>query len=87
MGEHFGLQGVAVSGAGLQPRVPLRTASPEAGRSLVAAGLGVSIQPDMTYRPWSLEGDIIEARPIADLSQTLDAGLAWRRGTASVVAA
>ncbi|MNW07412.1 hypothetical protein D3C71_2040110 [compost metagenome] len=44
--------------------------------------MGVSIQPDMTYRPWSLEGDIIEARPIADLNQTLDVGLAWRRGTA-----
>ena len=70
------------AGAGLQPRVTLRTASTEAVRSLVAAGLGVSIQPDMTYRPWSLEGDIIEARPIADLSQTLDVGLAWRRGTA-----
>ena len=40
----------------------------EAVRSLVAAGLGLSIQPDMTYRPWSLEGDIIEARPLADLS-------------------
>ncbi|SDY87830.1 LysR family transcriptional regulator [Pseudomonas sp. NFIX28] len=70
------------SGAGLQPRITLRTASTEAVRSLVAAGLGVSIQPDMTYRPWSLEGDIIEARPIADLNQTLDVGLAWRRGTA-----
>ncbi len=69
------------TGAGLQPRVTLRTASTEAVRSLVAAGLGVSIQPDMTYRPWSLEGDIIEARPIADLSQTLDVGLAWRRGS------
>ncbi|MCW1245841.1 LysR family transcriptional regulator [Pseudomonas sp. SAICEU22] len=69
-------------GAGLQPQVTLRTASTEAVRSLVAAGLGVSIQPDMTYRPWSLEGDIIEARPIADLNQTLDIGLAWRRGTA-----
>lgn len=70
------------SRAGLQPKVTLRTASTEAVRSLVAAGLGVSIQPDMTYRPWSLEGDIIEARPIADLTQTLDVGLAWRRGTA-----
>jgi DNA-binding transcriptional LysR family regulator len=69
-------------GAGLQPQITLRTASTEAVRSLVAAGLGVSIQPDMTYRPWSLEGDIIEARPIADLNQTLDVGLAWRRGTA-----
>ena len=68
--------------ASLQPRITLRTASTEAVRSLVAAGLGVSIQPDMTYRPWSLEGDIIEARTIADLSQTLDVGLAWRRGTA-----
>ncbi|WP_194789326.1 LysR family transcriptional regulator [Pseudomonas sp. UFMG81] len=68
--------------AGLQAQVSLRTASTEAVRSLVAAGLGVSIQPDMTYRPWSLEGDIIEARPLADLHQTLDVGLAWRRGTA-----
>jgi DNA-binding transcriptional LysR family regulator len=67
------------SAASLQPRITLRSASTEAVRSLVAAGLGVSIQPDMTYRPWSLEGDIIEARPIADLSQTLDVGLAWRR--------
>ncbi|MCU1721398.1 LysR family transcriptional regulator [Pseudomonas sp. 5P_5.1_Bac1] len=70
------------AGAGLQARISLRTASTEAVRSLVAAGLGVSIQPDMTYRPWSLEGDIIEARPLADLNQTLDIGLAWRRGTA-----
>ncbi|EXF94819.1 LysR family transcriptional regulator [Pseudomonas fluorescens HK44] len=70
------------SAASLQPRITLRTASTEAVRSLVAAGLGVSIQPDMTYRPWSLEGDIIEARAIADLSHTLDVGLAWRRGTA-----
>lgn len=70
------------SRANLTPQVTLRTASVEAVRSLVAAGLGVSVQPDMTYRPWSLEGDIIEARPIADLSATLDVGLAWRRGTA-----
>ncbi|KRW58822.1 LysR family transcriptional regulator [Pseudomonas sp. TTU2014-080ASC] len=68
--------------AGLSPQVSLRTASVEAVRSLVAAGLGISIQPDMTYRPWSLEGDIIEARPIVDLGATLDVGLAWRRGTA-----
>ncbi|WP_455922395.1 LysR family transcriptional regulator [Pseudomonas putida] len=68
--------------ASLTPRISLRTASTEAVRSLVAAGLGVSIQPDMTYRPWSLEGDIIEARPLADLPRTLDVGLAWRRGTA-----
>jgi DNA-binding transcriptional LysR family regulator len=68
--------------AGLTPNVTLRTASVEAVRSLVAAGLGISIQPDMTYRPWSLEGDIIEARPLVDLSETLDVGMVWRRGTA-----
>ena len=49
---------------------------------VLAAGLGLSIQADMTYRPWSLEGDIIEARPLVDLTRTLDVGLAWRRGTA-----
>ncbi|WP_286977754.1 LysR family transcriptional regulator [Pseudomonas sp.] len=70
------------SAAGLQPNITLRTGSTEAVRSLVAAGLGISIQPDMTYRPWSLEGDIIEARSVVDLTQTLDVGLAWRRGTA-----
>ena len=68
--------------AGLTPNVTLRTASVEAVRSLVAAGLGISIQPDMTYRPWSLEGDIIEARPLVDLSETLDVGMVWRRGSA-----
>lgn len=70
------------SAAGLQPNITLRTSSTEAVRSLVAAGLGISIQPDMTYRPWSLEGDILEARAVVDLTQTLDVGLAWRRGTA-----
>jgi len=69
----------------LTPRISLRTASVEAVRSLVAAGLGLSIQPDMTYRPWSLEGDIIEARPLADLNEPLEVGLAWRRGTARPV--
>ncbi|MFF7706902.1 LysR substrate-binding domain-containing protein [Pseudomonas sp. NPDC007930] len=68
--------------AGLAPTVALRSASTEAVRSLVAAGLGLALQPDMTYRPWSLEGDIIEARPLVDLTQTLDVGLAWRRGAA-----
>jgi DNA-binding transcriptional LysR family regulator len=42
--------------------------------------MGVALMPDMTYRPWSLEGDRVEARQIIDLSDTLDIGLAWRRG-------
>ncbi|MBD1553680.1 LysR substrate-binding domain-containing protein [Pseudomonas typographi] len=68
--------------AALHPHIALRSASTEAVRSLVAAGLGLALQPDMTYRPWSLEGDIIEARALVDLHQTLDVGLAWRRGSA-----
>lgn len=68
------------SRAGLTPNVTLNTASTEAVRSLVAAGLGVSLQADMTYRPWSLEGDIIEARALVDQIEPLDVGLAWRRG-------
>ncbi|MBZ9558027.1 MULTISPECIES: LysR family transcriptional regulator [unclassified Modicisalibacter] len=63
------------------PNITMRTSSTEAVRSLVAAGLGLSVQPDMTYRPWSLEGDIIEARSLHDLNDTLDVGLAWRRGS------
>ena len=32
------------------------TSSVEAVRSMVAAGMGVTILSDMVYRPWSLEG-------------------------------
>ena len=45
-------------------------------------GDGVSIQPDMAYRAWSLEGNMIEARKLDDLLEPLDIGLAWRRGSA-----
>jgi DNA-binding transcriptional LysR family regulator len=43
--------------AGVRPFVAIRTQSVEAARSLVATGAGVAILPDLTYRPWSLEGD------------------------------
>ena len=68
--------------AGLKPEIAMKTASTEAVRSLVAAGMGVSILPDMAYRAWSLEGNMIEARKLADLLEPLDIGLAWRRGSA-----
>ncbi|MGF1623647.1 MAG: LysR family transcriptional regulator [Alphaproteobacteria bacterium] len=63
------------------PRIVLRTSSVEAVRSLVATGAGVTILPDITYRPWSLEGDRIEARPLRDAIPPLDIGLVWRRGS------
>lgn len=70
------------SGSGERPQVSMRSASVEAVRSLVSAGMGLALMPDMTYRPWSVEGDRVEARRILDISETLDIGLAWRRGGA-----
>jgi DNA-binding transcriptional LysR family regulator len=62
-----------------RPNVVFRTSSVEAVRSLVATGAGVSILSDMVYRPWSLEGDRIEARTIQDTVPSMDVGLAWKR--------
>jgi DNA-binding transcriptional LysR family regulator len=67
---------------GLRPDVVLNTASVEAVRSLVATGAGVAVLPDMAFRPWSLEGDRLEARAFDDDFPTIDVGLAWRRGSA-----
>lgn len=64
------------------PRIVLRTSSVEAVRSLVATGAGLAIMPDITYRPWSLEGDRIEARDLSDPVPPLDIGIVWRRGSA-----
>lgn len=66
--------------SGVEPRVLIRTSSVEAVRSLVATGAGCSVLPDMLYRPWSLEGDRIEARALAQPLPHLEVGLAWRRG-------
>lgn len=65
---------------GVEPSVLIRTSSVEAVRSLVATGAGCSVLPDMLYRPWSLEGDRIEARPLARALPHLEVGLAWRKG-------
>jgi DNA-binding transcriptional LysR family regulator len=66
---------------GLKPPIAFRTRSVEAVRSLVATGAGVAILPELVYRPWSLEGDRIEARPIAEPLPTVEVGLVWRRGS------
>jgi DNA-binding transcriptional LysR family regulator len=44
--------------------------------------MGLTVLPDFVYRPWSLEADRIEARPLRDQIATLDIGLVWRRGLA-----
>ena len=63
------------------PPVAFRTRSVEAVRSLVATGAGVAVLPDLTYRPWSLEGDKIEARTLIDTVPAVEVATAWRRGS------
>jgi len=66
--------------AGVRPIVAVRTQSVEAARSLVATGAGVAVLPDLAYRPWSLEGDRIEARDLAEAIPPVEVAVAWRRG-------
>jgi molybdate transport repressor ModE-like protein len=65
----------------LRPTVAFRTRSVEAVRSLVATGAGVAVLPDLVYRPWSLEGDRIEARPMVEPLPPVRVGVVWRRGS------
>jgi DNA-binding transcriptional LysR family regulator len=62
-----------------RPNVVFQTSSVEAVRSMVAAGMGVTILSDMVYRPWSLEGQRLETRLLIDDIPTMDVGLAWAR--------
>lgn len=64
----------------LEPKTIFRTSSVEAVRSMVAGGMGITILSDLIYRPWSLEGQRIEARLIEDEVPSMDVGIAWRRG-------
>lgn len=66
--------------AGIEPNVFFETSSVEAVRSLVATGAALSIVPDALYRPWSLEGDRVEVRSLADACPTTDVGIVWRKG-------
>ena len=66
---------------GLRPTVAFRTRSVEAVRSLVATGAGIAVLPDLVYRPWSLEGDRIEARPMVEEWPPVRVGVVWRRGS------
>jgi molybdate transport repressor ModE-like protein len=63
---------------GLRPAVAFRTRSVEAVRSLVATGAGIAVLPDLVYRPWSLEGDRIEARPMVEQMPPVRVGVGCR---------
>ncbi|SDR41607.1 DNA-binding transcriptional regulator, LysR family [Rhizobiales bacterium GAS191] len=66
--------------SGLRPRTIFTTSSVEAVRSMVAAGMGVTVLSDMVYRPWSLEGQRIDTRSVVADIPTMDVGLAWDLG-------
>jgi DNA-binding transcriptional LysR family regulator len=66
---------------GQKPHVAFRTRSVEAVRSLVATGAGVSLLPDLVYRPWSLEGDRIEYRDVSGALPVVQVGIVWRKGS------
>lgn len=61
----------------VEPNIGFRTSTIEAVRGLVAHNFGVTILSDMVFRPWSLEGKRIEARPIVDTVPHMDAGMIW----------
>lgn len=63
------------------PRVAYRTSSMEGVRSLVGTGAGITLLPDLVYRPWSLEGDRVIAKRTRESLPTVDIGMAWRRLT------
>lgn len=65
----------------LKPRAILRTTSLEAVRSLVGAGAGIAVLPDFLYRPWALDAEPVDVRPVRDALPTVDVGLVWRRGS------
>jgi DNA-binding transcriptional LysR family regulator len=66
----------------LKPRIILRTSSLEAVRSLVGAGIGIAVLPDFLYRPWTLDAEHVDVRPLREDVATVDVGLVWRRGLA-----
>ncbi len=73
--------GKLLSALGARPHVAFRTRSVEAVRSLVATGAGVSLLPELVYRPWSLEGDRIESRDVSGSLPVVQVGIVWRKGS------
>jgi DNA-binding transcriptional LysR family regulator len=60
---------------GLTPHLLLETESMEAVRTFVGLGLGVAILSDLVFRPWTLDGRKIEARPITDVVPPMEIGI------------
>jgi DNA-binding transcriptional LysR family regulator len=69
-----------LSNNGFAPNIVLKTTSMEAVRGMVATGAAITILANLVYRPWSLDGDRVELRPLRENIPSLDLGLAWHRG-------
>lgn len=67
-------------GTSYRPNVIFSTSSVEAVRTMVAAGMGITILSDLIYRPWSLEGQRLETRDVVDEIPSMDVGVAWKKG-------
>lgn len=67
----------------LSPRVLFETSSVEAVRTMVAAGMGVTVLSDMVYRPWSLEGQRIETTDIEGGVPSMTVGVCWKANSAA----
>jgi DNA-binding transcriptional LysR family regulator len=65
--------------SGFVPNIIFQTSSIEAVRSMIAVGLGVTILSDMVYRPWSLEGDRINALTISGEVPEMEVGVCWHK--------
>ena len=48
--------------------------------TFVGLGLGVTILADLVFRPWTLEGRRIEARPITDVVPPMEIGIIRKPG-------
>ncbi len=65
---------------GKQPRCHLRTETVEAVRGYVAQGEGVTILSEILFRPWSLEGDRILSKPVAEAVPRMKIGFIGKKG-------
>lgn len=63
-----------------RPKVIFKTSCIEAIRTMVGAGMGVSILSDMIYRHWSLDGLRVETRETREELPTIDASILFPAG-------
>lgn len=61
-----------------RPTIALRSHSIEAVRSFVGMGHGVTILSNLVFRPWSLDGDQLSRRELAEVVPGMEVGFLYR---------